>query len=171
MFLDRYATSGSDPRRAPAALAVVPYVEQTFGAWYVPGGLRRLGDALARCQDRGVRVCADAEVVEVTLSGGRVDGVALADGSRIDADVVVSDADATHLYRDLVTSPLASAARSRLRRATPSLSGFVLLLPSTGGRRGCAITQCFPRTRRGVRRHLRPRGIAGRRADGVRRGA
>ena len=63
----------------------------------------------------------------MTLSGGRVDGVALADGSRIDADVVVSDADATHLYRDLVTSPLASAARSRLRRATPSLSGFVLL--------------------------------------------
>ena len=134
MFLDRYATyTGSDPRRAPAALAVVPYVEQTFGAWYVPGGLRRLGDALAaRCQDRGVRVCTDAEVVEVTLSGGRVDGVALADGSRIDADVVVSDADATHLYRDLVTSPLASAARSRLRRATPSLSGFVLLLAING---------------------------------------
>ncbi len=63
MFLDRYATyTGSDPRRAPAALAVVPYVEQTFGAWYVPGGLRRLGDALlARCQDRGVRVCTGAE--------------------------------------------------------------------------------------------------------------
>ena len=94
MFLDRYATyTGSDPRRAPAALAVVPYVEQTFGAWYVPAGLRQLGDALlTRCQDRGVRVCTGAEVVEVTLSGGRVDGVALADGSRIDADVVVSDA-------------------------------------------------------------------------------
>ena len=36
-LLDRYATyTGSDPRRAPAALATVPYVEQTFGAWYVP---------------------------------------------------------------------------------------------------------------------------------------
>ncbi|MEP6761272.1 MAG: NAD(P)-binding protein, partial [Sporichthyaceae bacterium] len=34
MVLDRYATyAGSDPRRAPAALAVVPYVEQTFGSW------------------------------------------------------------------------------------------------------------------------------------------
>jgi phytoene desaturase len=134
MFLDRYATyTGSDPRRAPAALAVVPYVEQTFGAWYVPGGLRRLGDALlTRCQDRGVRVCTDAEVVEVTLSGRRVDGVALADGSRIDADVVVSDADAGHLYRDLVRSPLAETARVRLRRATPSLAGFVLLLALDG---------------------------------------
>ncbi len=44
MFLDRYATyTGSDPRRAPAALAAVPFVEQTYGGWYVPGGLRRLG--------------------------------------------------------------------------------------------------------------------------------
>ncbi len=33
MLLDRYATyTGSDPRKAPAALATVPYVEQTFGA-------------------------------------------------------------------------------------------------------------------------------------------
>ncbi len=47
MLLDRYATyTGSDPRRAPAALATVPYVEQTFGAWWVKGGLRRLGLAL-----------------------------------------------------------------------------------------------------------------------------
>ena len=52
-FLDRYATyTGSDPRRAPAALATVPYVEQTFGAWYVPGGLRRLGRRRARPRRR-----------------------------------------------------------------------------------------------------------------------
>ena len=48
MLLDRYATySGSDPRRAPAALAVVPYVEQAFGGWYLRGGLGTLADALA----------------------------------------------------------------------------------------------------------------------------
>ena len=47
-MLDRYATyTGSDPRRAPGALATIPYVEQTFGAWHVPGGLRNLGEALA----------------------------------------------------------------------------------------------------------------------------
>src|SRR3954471_19999390 len=57
-FLDRYATStGSAPRRAPAALATVPFVEQTFGSWYVPGGLRRLGDAVhARAVERGARI-------------------------------------------------------------------------------------------------------------------
>ena len=42
LFLDRYATyTGSDPRRAPAVLSVVPYVEHTFRGWHVAGGLRR----------------------------------------------------------------------------------------------------------------------------------
>ena len=47
LMLERYATyEGSDPRRAPAALAVVPYLEHTFGAWYVEGGMYRLAEAL-----------------------------------------------------------------------------------------------------------------------------
>ncbi len=133
-YLERYATyTGSDPRRAPAALAVVPYVEQTFGCWYVPGGLRRLGDALyERCLERGVRVLLGTAVAAVTAGGGRADGVRLADGSRLGADVVVANADATHLYRDLVPEPAAGAALRRLRRATPSSAGFVLLLALRG---------------------------------------
>jgi phytoene dehydrogenase-like protein len=51
MLLDRYATySGSDPRRAPAALAAIPWVEHAYGGWWISGGLRRLADALLdRC--------------------------------------------------------------------------------------------------------------------------
>src|SRR4051794_12466187 len=83
-FLDRYATyTGSDPRRAPAALATVPYVEQRFGAWYVPGGLRRLGDAvLARAVERGAVVRTQADVVQILLDGAgrRAVGVRLASG-------------------------------------------------------------------------------------------
>ena len=81
-LLDRYATyTGSDPRRAPAALAVVPYVEQTFGAWHVGGGLRRLGDALSeRCDERGIAFRFGADVAEVLVEGGRAAGVRLVDG-------------------------------------------------------------------------------------------
>ncbi|HSK55450.1 MAG TPA: phytoene desaturase family protein [Jiangellales bacterium] len=134
MFLDRYATyTGSDPRRAPAALAVVPYVEQTFGAWYVPGGLRRLAEAvLGRAQARGVHVRTGADVTEVLIEGNRAAGVRLADGESVAADVVVANADASHLYRDLVPGPAARRALGRIERATPSLSGFVLLLALRG---------------------------------------
>lgn len=133
-FLDRYATyTGSDPRRAPAALATVPYVEQTFGAWYVRGGLRVLGDALlTRVLERGAEVRTSAEVAQVVLSGERVSGVRLASGELVPADVVVANADATHLYGDLVPGPAAQDALRSLRRAAPSLSGFVLLLALRG---------------------------------------
>lgn len=133
-YLDRYATyTGSDPRRVPAALAVVPYVEATFGSWYVRGGLRRLVEAVAeRAELRGARLRTRADVVEVCLDGGRVAGVRLADGERLPAEVVVANADATHLYRDLVRGRQARQALRSLRRATPSLAGFVLLLALRG---------------------------------------
>src|SRR4051794_8908589 len=133
-LLDRYATyTGSDPRRAPAALATVPYVEQSFGAWYVRGGLRRLGDALhQRVLDVGATVRTSADVAEVLLDAGRVSGVRLTDGERLPADVVVSNADAAHLYRDLVCGPASARPRRALARTTPSLSGFVLLLALRG---------------------------------------
>src|SRR3712207_8059076 len=68
-LLDRYATySGSDPRRAPAVLATVPYVEQEFGSWYVRGGLRRLGLAIAdRAEAVGAEVRTACRVQRVLV--------------------------------------------------------------------------------------------------------
>ncbi|MEX2291926.1 MAG: phytoene desaturase family protein [Mycobacteriales bacterium] len=136
-FLDRYATyTGSDPRRAPAALAAVPYVEQAYGGWYVPGGLYRLGQAMAeRAVERGARLRLGSQVVRVEVEGGRACGVRLADGERLAGDVVVANADAAHVYGTLVEAP---AAARRLARATPSLSGFVLLLAVEGRTPGLA---------------------------------
>jgi len=146
-FLDRYATyTGSDPRRAPAALATVPFVEQSFGAWYVPGGLRRLGDAVAdRARERGATLRTGADVAAVELASGRVTGVRLVDGERIDADVVVANADARHLYRDLLPAAAAAGPLARLRRTGASLSGVVLLLALRGRTPGLAHhTVLFP---------------------------
>jgi phytoene desaturase len=141
MLLDRYATySGSDPRRAPAALATVPWAEQAFGSWYVPGGLRRLVDAVAgRAVERGALVRTGARVTEVLVEGGRAAGVRLAGGERVPADVVVCNADAAALYRDLLPgrAPV-RRARAALRRVTPSSSGFVLLLALRGRTPGLA---------------------------------
>lgn len=145
MLLDRYATyTGSDPRRAPAALATVPYVEQAFGAWYVRGGLYRIAEALRdRAEERGATVRTRADVTEIEVHGGRVAGVRLATGERLAAEIVVANTDAAHLYTDLL--PSAQAARRRLARATPSLSGFVILLGVRGRTPGLAHhTVLFP---------------------------
>jgi phytoene desaturase len=89
-LLDEYALRfGLDPRTAPASLTVLPYMEQSFGVWYVTGGMRALADAaLRRCEQRRVALRFDTRVERV-LGGERVSGVLLADGSRLDADVVL----------------------------------------------------------------------------------
>ncbi|MHB8670024.1 MAG: phytoene desaturase family protein [Acidimicrobiales bacterium] len=131
MFIDRYATySGSDPRRAPAALSVIPWVEQAFGAWYVEGGLHTIASALHdRALDLGVDVQLGADVGSVELDGaGRVRAVRLLDGREITADLVVANTDAEHLYQDLLPDGSGLRARRRLASAARSLSGFVVLL-------------------------------------------
>ena len=133
-LLDRYATyQGSDPRKAPAALMTVPYVEQEFGAWHLGGGLATLADALiARCEERGVVMRTGADVRRVITDSAGVTGVELTDGERIDADIVVANSDAEHLYADMINDPRGRKPLRTLRRATPSLSGFVLLLAVRG---------------------------------------
>jgi phytoene desaturase len=128
-LLDRYATyTGADPRRAPAALAAIPYAELAFGGWYLAGGLGTLATAMtARCAALGVEIVLDSPVARIETDGGRVCGVRLGSGVRVPADIVVSDADVLDVYRDLLPDPV------RLARLTDrSLAGFVLLLGVRG---------------------------------------
>ncbi len=146
-LLDRYATySGSDPRRAPAVLATVAHAEQAYGSWYVRGGLHRLALAVAeRAAERGAVLRTGCAVRRMVVAGGRVTGVELAGGEVVAADVVVSDVDAAALYADLLPPELSAAPRRDLARATPSLSGFVLLLGLRGRTPGLAHhTVLFP---------------------------
>jgi phytoene desaturase len=133
-FLERYATyTGSDPRRTPAVLITIPWLEQTHGAWYIPGGLHRIAEALrALVEANGGTVHTSARVDHVATSGDRVTGVTLTDGTRVAADIVVSNTEARTLYGQLLEHPNAARWRQQVERAEPSLSGFVLLLGLEG---------------------------------------
>ncbi|MBI1349765.1 MAG: phytoene desaturase [Actinomycetales bacterium] len=132
--LDRYATySGSDPRRAPAVLATIPYMEETFGAWHLGGGLGTLADALVRrCEKVGVDLRPSTDAVEIVLRDGSVAGVRLASGEVMDADLVVANADAQQVYGHLLEDPRARKVSRDLDRRPAALSGFVMLLAVSG---------------------------------------
>jgi phytoene dehydrogenase-like protein len=105
--LDEYArAAGAVPEKAPAVLTIRLYIEQTFGAWRVVGGLGELATAMyERCLKRGVSFRFDAEVTSVA-SGV----VALADGERLTADVIVAAVDAHVLARLTGSKPTTSVA-------------------------------------------------------------
>ena len=95
-ILDEYArAAGAQPDKAPAVLAIRPYIEQTFGMWRVVGGLPTLATAMyERCLKRGVSFRFDTEV-----TGVGVGGVTLADGEKMTADAIVAAVDAQVLAR------------------------------------------------------------------------
>jgi phytoene desaturase len=135
-LVDRYATyTGSDPRQAPAALATVPYIEQMFGAYHVAGGLRELGRALyERAVSIGVTFEFGATVANIATEP-MVSGVTLEDGRFFSADIVVANSDASNVYEHLLSSKAqrrTSSAKKALNKATPSLSGFVVLQAMAG---------------------------------------
>ncbi len=131
----RYATySGSSPFHAPATLACIAHLESSAGCWYPRGGLGALCAALERTAvGAGVEIHTSSEVAAIVTGPTRVTGVELSDGTVAPADAVLVNTDAEHLYRDLLPDP---ALLRRVRRASPSTSGFVVCAGVEAGRGG-----------------------------------
>jgi len=141
MIVDRYATyTGSDPRSAPAVLLTIAFVESTFGAWHIKGGIGQLSIALEqRCLDLGVKFEFNTLVTEILVNNGRANGIKTGNGQDIKSDLVVSNSDAEFTYNKLIKEEISEAKteRRKLRVATKSLAGFSLLLglDSTKGKK------------------------------------
>jgi len=121
-ILRRYATyNGSDPRRAPATLNCIAHVELALGGYGIEGGISRIPEALAEAARRlGARFLLETPVHGLRLSGGRVTGVHTDDGT-LDADIVVTNADAAQLTAELLPSGTRHAIPVD---GTPSMSGW-----------------------------------------------
>ncbi len=129
-MFERYITYvGSSPYRAPATLAVIPYVEWAFGGWHVRGGLYRIVEAIAGLAQRaGVELLMNAPVAAIERHAGRAVGVALADGRRLPAEVVIMNGDAARLPRLL--GDRNDPGLPEPRRSTSGLI-FLFALPRT----------------------------------------
>jgi len=94
----------------------VAHVEQD-GVWLVRGGMRRVAEALRRVGEaRGATHRFGCEVAQIRVERGRVAGVVLADGERLDADAVVFNGDVSALPAGLLGEPVRDAAAGTARR-------------------------------------------------------
>jgi phytoene desaturase len=131
-IMDRYATySGSDPRKAPAVLSTIAFIEEAFGAWHIKGGIGTLSERITeRCEKLGVDIHLNSPIASINLKGATAIGVTLANGTVISADRVVSNSDASLTYNTLIKSSHRKVRKVRrgLNKLEPSLAGFALLL-------------------------------------------
>lgn len=117
-LFDRFATyNGSDPYRAPGILTVIPTLEHVLGTFLPEGGMHDITEALVGLARRqGVRFHLGTPVRRVLSAGRRVSGVVLDDGRRVACDLLVSNADVSLFYGELMpqaTPPRRALAQER----------------------------------------------------------
>ena len=124
---------GGNPFDTTSIYGLIHFLERAHGVHFAMGGTGAVTQALGGLMERqGIALRLSTTVERVRIEQGVARGVVLADGTNVDADVVVSDADAAHLYRDLVPrAEQALATRVKLSQAHYSMGLFVMYFGTT----------------------------------------
>jgi phytoene desaturase len=94
---------GGNPFSVTSIYALISYLERHWGVHSAIGGTGAIARAMVGLiEGQGGEVRLNAEVTEITVEHGRATGVRLADGERVPAQVVVSNADVAWTYRNLL---------------------------------------------------------------------
>ncbi len=94
---------GGNPFRAPGIYLLIHWLERKWGIHFAMGGTTSIVSGLTRLLGEvGVDVRLNAPVERIEVANGRTKGVLLEDGSFIESDLVVSNADPATVYTKLV---------------------------------------------------------------------
>ena len=108
---------GMSPFEAPGTYSLLQYTELAEGIWYPRGGFHRVVEALVNIGERlGVTYRLSTPVSSVVLDTGskKATGVMLCNGERVEADVVIINADLVYAYNNLLPpSPRAESLQKR----------------------------------------------------------
>jgi phytoene desaturase len=98
------------------------YTEMAGGVWFPIGGLYRVIESLVSiAQAHGVKFIYDAPVKRIEVEGNRATAVILNSGSRLDADVIVANADLPYVYRELLPDRTAAERLEHLKYTCSAL--------------------------------------------------
>ncbi|MEO7426433.1 MAG: phytoene desaturase family protein [Fibrobacteria bacterium] len=93
---------GGDPFRSPAVYLMIPYLERKQGVWYTRGGMYSVVEAMEKAfRLAGGEVLTGMPATQIRVEAGKAVGVEAGD-IYFPADIVVSNADLAHTYRNLL---------------------------------------------------------------------
>lgn len=117
---------GGDPRNVTSMYILVSHLEKAFGVHYVKGGVQALADAMANVvKEQGGQVLLNSNVENITLSKQKADGVILENGLKLNADIVVSNADPGWTYNKLLPNQKKRWTEKKLKKSRWSMGLFV----------------------------------------------
>ena len=124
---------GGNPFDTTSIYSLIHYLERAHGVHFAMGGTdaitRALGDLMKR---QGITTRLEATVERIIVEKGTAKGVVLEGGEELTADIIVSNADPTHLYGKMIQpSARQLSARLKLAGAQYSMGLFVLYFGTT----------------------------------------
>jgi phytoene desaturase len=94
---------GGNPFDSPSIYAMIHYLEREWGIHYAIGGTGAIVQAMGKLfGELGGQVTLNAEVDEILVQGRKATGVRMKNGDVMQADMVVSNADVAHTYRNMI---------------------------------------------------------------------
>jgi phytoene desaturase len=118
---------GGNPLAVTCAYSLINALERRWGVHWAMGGTGALVRGMVKLlRGMDVPVHCNAPVERIVIEGGRARGVQLAGGQRLDAEIVISNADTAATYHRLVAPEHRRVWSDRkLERARYSMSLFV----------------------------------------------
>jgi phytoene desaturase len=119
---------GGNPFDTTSIYNLIHFLEREWGVKFAMGGTGALVDGLVRLmREQDIQLRLNTTVDRIRVERGSATGVELADGETLDADVIVSNTDPVHLYRNMLDEAYQSPlVRLKKRRRKYSMGLFVL---------------------------------------------
>lgn len=119
---------GGNPFKVPSVYLMISYLEKTGGVWYTKGGMYSLVSAMEKLFiELGGTVHTNSEVKEIRIENGAAAGVDV-HGKFQKFDIVVSNADTTNTYSNLIKHPGHAWSKSKTGGIRHAMSAFLLYL-------------------------------------------
>jgi phytoene desaturase len=122
-FQDVYM--GLSPFEAPATFSLMQYTELAHGVWYPRGGMYSVVESLTElARQAGVEFVFNSAVERIETSSTHARGVLLTDGTLLEADVVLANADLPYVYQNLLPQDGRTRALSHKQYSCSAISFF-----------------------------------------------
>lgn len=124
---------GGNPFSTTSIYGLIHYLERAYGVFFAIGGTGAIVGALKSLMERNnIEILLNTTVKKLVVNDGKVSGLILEDGSQIDADLIVSNADATYLHQNMIDQDkVALSSKLKLKLAHYSMGLFVIYFGTT----------------------------------------
>ena len=113
---------GQSPYEAPALFSMLPAAELLEESMFPKGGMNRIAARLVEYAEQlGVNFVCNKPVAKILTDNRKATGLLFEDGTRVDAGIVVANADLPYIYSNLLPDKRKAARINKLKHACSAI--------------------------------------------------